>query len=210
MALLRTNRIPKICSSVFYRTFTFQTAGGQEHQRKKKQNLEHKVAAVTGGASGIGYSISKALLREELSALAIIDVDKKKLDENAKKLSKDFGEDKILAIEADVSNIEQMDAAFRNTVLYYHVIDIIVNNAGIMDDTKWESQIKTNLNGCVIGTLLGMQYMAKSSQGSGGIIVNIGSIMCLIPSCGFPIYTMTQFGIAGNILFIFSDILGYT
>lgn len=199
MALLCTKLVSQILGTTIPRRLSFQTAGGHELQVKKKSNLENKVAVVTGGASGIGASITKALLKDGLSAVAIIDQDKEKLDEFAKKLTKDYGEDRVLPIEANVTNIEQMDAAFRNTVLYYHVLDFIINNAGIMDDTKWETQLKTNMNGCVIGTMLGMQYMAKTSQGSGGIIVNIGSIMSVIPSCGFPVYTMTQFGIAGKI-----------
>lgn len=199
MSVLRTSRVQKIFRTITTRKSSFQTAGGNEVQ--KKINLEHKVAVVSGGASGIGYSISKALLKEGISAVTIIDINKSKLDEVTNEFNKEYGEDRILPIEADVGNIEQMDAAFRNTVLYFHVIDIIINNAGIMDDTKWENQIQTNLNGCVIGTLLGMQYMAKSSEGSGGTIANIGSIMSVIPSCGFPIYTMTQFGIAGKPFF---------
>lgn len=198
MALLRINLVRKIFNIIFTRRLSFQTAGGHEPKLNRRFNLEQKVAVVTGGASGIGHAISKALLKDGLSALAIIDVDKHNLDETAQKLIKDYGEDRILPIEANVGDIEQMDAAFKNTVLYFHVIDIIINNAGVMDDTKWETQLKTNMNGCVIGTLLGMQYMAKSSQGSGGTIVNVGSIMSVIPSCGFPIYTMTQFGIAGK------------
>lgn len=198
MALLCTSKVSKFFSGIISRSLSFQTAAGQVQQSNKKFEAEHKVAVITGGATGIGYNIAKELLKEGLSALALIDVNRKKLDETTRKLIKDFGEDRILPIEADVSDIEQMDSAFKNTVLYYHVIDLIVNNAGVMNDTKWENQLSTNLNGSVIGTLLGMQYMAKSSQGSGGIIVNVGSIMSIIPSCGFPIYTMTQFGIAGE------------
>lgn len=74
---------------------------------------------------------------------------------------------------------------------------IVVNNAGVMDDTRWDRQIKTNLCGSIIGTLLGMQYMSSSASGHGGTIVNIGSIMSMIPSSGYPLHTMTQFGIIG-------------
>ncbi|XP_074030171.1 15-hydroxyprostaglandin dehydrogenase [NAD(+)] [Leptinotarsa decemlineata] len=168
-----------------------------------KVNIEDKVAVITGGASGIGFEIAKEFLKAGMSALTIIDNDKKKSEESLKILSDEFGEEKILLVEADVADTDQMDAALRNAVLHYQTIDIIVNNAGILDDTKWEQELRTNLRGCVIGTLLGMQYMAKSSSGEGGTIVNIGSIMSIIPSCGFPIYTMTQFGIAG-----FSKALG--
>lgn len=199
MALFRRKVVDQIFKNISIRKHSFRSAGDTEQHVHKKINLENKVAVVTGGASGIGYFISKALLQGGLSALAIIDNDKEQLKDATKKLRIDFGEDRILPLEANVSDIEQMDSAFRNTVLYYHVLDIIVNNAGVMDDINWEKELKTNINGCVIGTLLGMQYMAKSSQGSGGTIVNVGSVMSFIPSCGFPIYTMTQFAIGGKI-----------
>lgn len=45
--------------------------------------------------------------------------------------------------------------------------------------------------------------MSKSSNGYGGIIVNVGSILGIIPSSGYPLHTMTQFGVCG-----FSKALG--
>ncbi|KAJ8954535.1 hypothetical protein NQ318_000769 [Aromia moschata] len=171
-----------------------RTFASKSSQRTK---LEGKVAVVTGGGAGIGYAIAKQFLKEGMCAVTIVDCDKGRAQKNVQKLADEFGEDKILFMEADVGNSKQMDLAFKNTVFHYDTIDIIINNAGIMDDTHWETQIKTNLHGSVIGTLLGMQYMAKSSSGEGGIIVNVGSVISIMPSCGFPIYTMTQFGIAG-------------
>ncbi|KAJ8983691.1 hypothetical protein NQ317_003481 [Molorchus minor] len=166
----------------------------------KKTKLENKVAVVTGGGSGIGYAIAKQFLKEGMCGVTVIDMDKQKALKGIQKLADEFGEDKVIFIEADVANSRQMDLAFKNTVFHYDTIDIIVNNAGIMDDTHWENQIKTNIHGCIIGTLLGMQYMAKSSSGEGGTIVNVGSVISIVPSSGFPIYTMTQFGIVGNTL----------
>ncbi|KAG5889913.1 hypothetical protein JTB14_010064 [Gonioctena quinquepunctata] len=196
MATFRSYRLQKLLSPA--PTFLTQKRNVvQDENSCRTINVEEKVAVITGGASGIGFAIAKELLRAGLNALTIIDNDKKKSQENIALLSDEFGEEKILLVEADVADTEQMDAALRNTVLHFHTIDLLVNNAGILDDTRWEQELGINLRGCVIGTLLGMQYMAKSSAGEGGIIVNIGSIMSIIPSCGFPIYTMTQFGIAG-------------
>ncbi|CAG9814384.1 unnamed protein product [Phaedon cochleariae] len=200
MALSRTHRFQRFLTpalnSAARRTNTNASQTSTEGD-PEKLNLEEKVAVITGGASGIGYAIAKQFLKEGMSALSIIDINKEKSEEQVKLLTEEFGEDKVLFSEGDVSDADQMDAAFRNTALHYQSIDIIVNNAGILDDTLWEKELNTNLRGCVIGTLLGMQYMAKSSSGEGGIIVNIGSIMSVIPSSGFPIYTMTQSGIYG-------------
>lgn len=199
MALLRYGLLRK------YKPCFFREASGiykceSTGQFFRKMNLENKVALITGGASGIGYAIAREFLSEGMPAVSIVDNNKERLDGVTKQLTQEFGEDKVLDIAADVSDIEQMDGAFRNTSLHYQALDIIINNAGIMNDGNWENEIKTNIYGCIIGTLLGMQYMAKSSSGSGGIIVNMGSIMSIIPSCGMPIYTMTQFGIAGKFI----------
>lgn len=49
----------------------------------------------------------------------------------------------------------------------------------------------------VRGTLLGLQYMAKDKGGKGGVIVNIASILGLMPAGSFPVYTGTQHAIMG-------------
>ncbi|VEN63798.1 unnamed protein product [Callosobruchus maculatus] len=195
--LKNTYTVEAIAENRYFFTFLRRRSSTLKEDRQNKIHLEEKVVVVTGGASGIGLAIADELLCEGTSSVTVIDNNKEKLDKSVKILADKHGEDRVLPIEADVSNIEQMDAAFRNTVLHFHAIDIIINNAGIMDDGKWEKELKVNTHSCVIGTLLGMQYMAKSSSGSGGIIANIGSLAGLTPWCGFPIYTMTQFGVVG-------------
>nr|CAH7729518.1 unnamed protein product [Callosobruchus chinensis] len=195
--LKNTYTVEAIAENRYFFTFLRRKSSTLKEDRQNKIHLEEKVAVVTGGASGIGFAIVDELLGEGTPSVTVIDNNKEKLEQSIKILGDKHGEDRVLPIEADVSNIEQMDAAFRNTVLHFQAIDIIINNAGIMDDGKWEDELKINTHSCVIGTLLGMQYMAKSSSGSGGIIANIGSLAGLTPWCGFPIYTMTQFGVVG-------------
>ncbi|CAG9858703.1 unnamed protein product [Phyllotreta striolata] len=168
-----------------------------ETPTSENYNFEDKVAVVTGGASGIGFAITRELLRSGVTAVNIIDIDQEKLVESEKVLKDEFGNDRVITYKADVADTEQMDTIFRNTSQELEKIDIIVNNAGILDDTNWEAQLDTNIRGSVIGTLLGMQYLSKSSSGHGGVIVNLGSCMSIVPASGFPIHTLTQFGIAG-------------
>lgn len=51
--------------------------------------------------------------------------------------------------------------------------------------------------GCLVGSLLGLQYMSETSKGRGGTIINVASIIGLMPCNGFPIHTMTQYAIVG-------------
>ncbi|CAH1104452.1 unnamed protein product [Psylliodes chrysocephalus] len=198
MALLKLKPFLKINSPILTKALTRNLeATSIEQSAPQKFTLDDKVAVVTGGASGIGFAIAKEFLKNGLLAVNILDIDKRKLLTSTRTLKQEFGEDRVISSEVDVADAEQMDNILRNTSVDFEGIDIIVNNAGVLDDTNWENQLDTNIRGSVIGTLLGMQYMAKTSSGEGGIIVNIGSSMSITPACGFPIHTLTQFGIAG-------------
>ncbi|XP_076260647.1 15-hydroxyprostaglandin dehydrogenase [NAD(+)]-like [Rhynchophorus ferrugineus] len=160
-------------------------------------NIQHCTAIINGGASGIGLAVAKQFLQKGVQRLSIMDIDAEKGEDAQGSLSKTFGDDKVLFFEADVTNAKELDDAYRKSIQFHDIPDVVVNCAGIIDDTKWEKQLKTNMAGCVIGTLLGMQYMSKSSKGYGGIVTNISSIFGITPSSGYPLHTMTQFGICG-------------
>ncbi|XP_050311804.1 15-hydroxyprostaglandin dehydrogenase [NAD(+)]-like [Anthonomus grandis grandis] len=175
----------------------------EEPEEEEPWNLEQKCAIVNGGASGIGLEISREFLSRGVQNLSIIDINEETGERAQEALSKEFGSGKVLFFQADVSDSKTMDDVYRKSIQFHDVPDIVVNSAGIMNDTKWDKQIWTNMSGYVVGTLLGLQYMSRSSNGYGGIIVNIGSILGIIPSSGYPLHTMTQFGVCG-----FSKALG--
>ncbi|XP_019766718.2 15-hydroxyprostaglandin dehydrogenase [NAD(+)] [Dendroctonus ponderosae] len=160
-------------------------------------NLAEKSAIINGGASGIGFEIAREFLKRGVPHLSIIDIDEERGEKAAAALTKEFGREKVLFFEADVADAVGLDDVYRKSMQFHDIPEIIVNSAGIMNDTLWDKQIYTNMTGSVVGTLLGLQYMSKSSKGYGGIIVNIGSILGIIPSSGYPLHTMTQFGICG-------------
>ncbi|KAL3285228.1 hypothetical protein HHI36_019340 [Cryptolaemus montrouzieri] len=162
-----------------------------------KQKLQGKVALLTGGASGIGYSIAKSFLKHGLSALTVADIHRSNGTEAIKDLTLQFGEEKVMFVECDVTNTNQLNSAFQETLRHYTRLDIVINNAGMMNDAFWEKEIHTNIGGCLIGSLLGLEYMSTTSKGDGGVIINVASIIGLMPCNGFPIHTMTQYGIVG-------------
>ncbi|KAK9881506.1 hypothetical protein WA026_016386 [Henosepilachna vigintioctopunctata] len=100
-------------------------------------------------------------------------------------------------VECDVAKTNELDWTFQQTLKHFTRLDIVINNAGIMNDAAWENEIHTNIGGCLTGTLLGLQYMSTTSRGKGGVIINTASIIGLIPCNGFPIHTLTQHGIVG-------------
>jgi NAD(P)-dependent dehydrogenase (short-subunit alcohol dehydrogenase family) len=89
------------------------------------KRLEGKVAVVTGGNSGIGLASAKRL-KEEGARVVIAGRSQKTLDEAAKALGKD-----VLAIQADVSRLEDIDKMYSTVEKKFGKIDVLFVNAGV-------------------------------------------------------------------------------
>jgi len=135
------------------------------------------VAVITGGARGIGLAIGRMFLAQG-HRVALLDIDAPTLNGAAAELNDD---ERVLAVHADVSQPQQVDAAVRAVVARFERIDALVNNAGvavfkpILQTTfdEWRYVMGTNLDGAFLCT----QAVAPVMLGSGGgSIVNIASI----------------------------------
>ncbi|XP_022907873.1 15-hydroxyprostaglandin dehydrogenase [NAD(+)]-like [Onthophagus taurus] len=163
----------------------------------KRKILRDKVAMVTGGASGIGREIVREFLEAGAMGVSIADINHITGEQLAQSLAEEFGKGKTVFVKCDIRKSSNFDWAYKQTLKSYKQLDVVVNNAGMLNDPKWETTISTNIGGCVIGSLLGVQYMSKSCVGSGGHVINIASTCGLICSSGLPIYSMTQSAIIG-------------
>jgi len=113
------------------------------------KRLEGKVAVVTGGNSGIGLASAKRL-QEEGARVAIAGRSQKTLDEAAKTLGKD-----VLAIQADVSKLEDIDRIYSTVEKKFGKIDVLFVNAGVakfapLADTPeslYDEQFDINIKG---------------------------------------------------------------
>lgn len=85
--------------------------------------LAGKVALVTGGADGIGRETLRQLLEQGASVACI--------DRNAAALASIATQDKVLAIEADVTDRAAMRAATHQTIAHFGRLDLVIANAGI-------------------------------------------------------------------------------
>lgn len=140
-----------------------------------KKTFNKKIALVTGGRSGIGYTIAKQLL--SLGAKVIITSRKEDLLEKAAEELKNFGEVSHLA--CDIRVTEKIQALTEHIKKSYGKLDILVNNAGgqfpalaeSINDKGWSAVINNNLN----GTFYMTREMANSFfiPQKNGIIVNI-------------------------------------
>nr|XP_023020848.1 uncharacterized protein LOC111509358 [Leptinotarsa decemlineata] len=161
------------------------------------QAAKCKVAIVTGGARGIGFHISEQLLKAGAQAVILGDILMDDMEEATCKLNAKYGENKALFQPCDVTKKEDMEKMFKCTKERFGKIDIVVNNAGILADSRWEQTLLINLHGLVRGTLLGFQYMGVQNCGNGGFIFNNASILGLQPMYGSPVYTGTKHFIIG-------------
>jgi glucose 1-dehydrogenase len=142
--------------------------------------LDDKVAIVTGANSGIGRAIALGLAK----AGASVTIDYVADPESAEALEQEIiklGE-KTLMVDADVSQIADLQMLVQKTVGTFGRLDIMVNNAGIetrtsvLDTTEkqYDKVMAVNLKGAFFGTQLAAKQMIK--QGGGGRIINISSV----------------------------------
>jgi 3-oxoacyl-[acyl-carrier protein] reductase len=141
-------------------------------------NLENRVAAVTGGAAGIGRATCLALARQGASVV-VVDVDGHQAQKVAGEISATKGN--AIVVEADVSDELAVDRAVDEIIKALGRIDVLVNNAAVEILTPmlgvkvedWDKVINTNLRGTFLFTRAVLPHMLEQKSGA---IVNVGSI----------------------------------
>ncbi|XP_004931596.1 15-hydroxyprostaglandin dehydrogenase [NAD(+)]-like [Bombyx mandarina] len=159
-------------------------------------DLKGKVALITGAASGIGLAYSEELLKQG-AKVSLCDIDSERGEQVTEKLASKYGRKNVLFCRLDVTDYPQFEEAFVMTVEEFNRIDIVINNAGFMNDRLWELEVDVNLNGVIRGTLLAYRFMGKDRGGQGGVIVNTASTAFARPQVSTPIYTATNYAIVG-------------
>jgi NAD(P)-dependent dehydrogenase (short-subunit alcohol dehydrogenase family) len=156
---------------------------------------------VTGGANGIGYGISRALL-EAGAKLAIADLDEQKLSHSTKTLAAEFPRSKVVAVKLDVSDPHQWQVALDDVEQRLGTVQVLCNNAGVaqgrvpMDAlpvSTWDFIIKVNLSGVFYGINACVPRLKRARRP--GHIVNTASIYGLIDAAGTGAYSASKFGV---------------
>ncbi|MEE1672317.1 SDR family oxidoreductase [Agarivorans aestuarii] len=142
------------------------------------ESVNGKVAIVTGGGSGIGLAIAKALA-EQGAKVVICSRDLAKLEHTASQLLKEFGI-RVDCYAADIRIKQQVQALKDYVISQFGRVDILVNNSGLgVGDTiedcseeDWDLVVDT----CTKGTFLMSQAVLPSMKTQqGGFILNIAS-----------------------------------
>jgi 3-oxoacyl-[acyl-carrier protein] reductase len=158
-------------------------------------SLDGKVALVTGGSRGIGAAISRELAK----AGARVAVNYRSGQEAADEVAAEIGG---LALQADVSNPEDVQALVERVEGELGDIDALVNNAGVtrdtliarMTDDDWQTVIDTNLRGTFNTSRAVSRKMLRRRAGS---IVNLSSVVGVHGNPGQANYAASKAGIIG-------------
>jgi glucose 1-dehydrogenase len=163
------------------------------------RRLEGRRALVTGSATGIGRSTVMRLTAEGASAIVNYVGPSDQADEVVEEVSRAGG--RAVAVEADVSNEEQVQAMFaRASEELGGPVDVLVNNAGVekpfllvdMPLEEWNKVIGVNLT----GAFLCAREAARGMVGADlpGVIVNVSSVHEVIPWAQFGHYCASKGG----------------
>ena len=159
-------------------------------------SLSDKVALVTGGGSGIGKAIAKALLAEGCRVI-INGRNEEKLEQAKTELRSN-----VESMVCDVTDESQVENTFSSIISNYDRCDILINNAGMAAKAKahemkyeiWKKVINVNLNGAFLCAREAMKIMIKQKSGR---IINIGSISGQMSRPENAAYTASKFGLEG-------------
>ena len=155
--------------------------------------LEDKIAIVTGGGQGIGQAIAGKLAAEGASVV-VTDLDEASARETAGALPG------TLAIRADVTDRQGVQAMVSRVVEQFGRVDVLVNNAGWdkassfvdSDPADWDRAIAVNLYGVLHTCRAVLPLMAERGSGA---VVNLGSDAGRVGSSGEAVYSAAKGGI---------------
>ena len=158
--------------------------------------LENKVCIVTGGGRGIGQATAEKFIGE--SATVII----ADFDEATGTATAEYLGDQCSFVKTDVSQSESVQSLIKRVKADHGSIDVIVNNAGILQDQTLEKMnekefdkvIQVNMRGVYLCTKYAAEVMRE--QGS-GVILNASSVVARFGNFGQTNYVASKAGLEG-------------
>ena len=162
--------------------------------------MDGRVVVVTGAGSGIGRAMIEQFSAEG-ARVAAVDIRKAAADETIAALGKPAGD--ALAIAVDVSDSSAVARLGDEVLGHFGRVDVVCNNAGVLDDYKpahetddalWERIIGINLRGPF---LVSRRFIPAMLEQGKGAIVNTASISSFVAGGGGAAYTTSKHGVLG-------------
>ena len=167
--------------------------------------LEGKIAIVTGGGQGLGRGIVCEMARQQAAGIAVVDRNRQTAEETAD-LARQLGAE-AMAIECDLRDRDQIEAMVNAAAGHFGGLDVLVNNAGIIETTMtqecavdtlpeevWDAVYETNLRATWLATKFAAPRLRRSARGPS--IVNACSVGGLAGFANAPAYCATKGAIA--------------
>jgi 3-oxoacyl-[acyl-carrier protein] reductase len=162
--------------------------------------LRQRVAIITGASRGIGRAVALALAAEGAKVVVNYASSSDAAQQVVTAITDAGGS--AIALQADVSKLEQVDALFNETLEKFGRVDVLVNNAGITRDTlllrmkpeDWQAVIDLNLTGVFLCTRAVSKVMLKQRSGR---IINIASVSGQMGNPGQANYSAAKAGVIG-------------
>lgn len=164
-----------------------------------KKNNVNKVALVTGAASGLGKELVLRLANQGYNVIGA-DYNQQGLDD-LKVEFKENGND-ILCIQANIAELENVQSLMQQVEKNYGRLDLLINNAGIMQPFGRAETINYETIERIMGVnFWGTTYMTKEAlpllkQGDKPLLVNIASMGALMPTPGQSFYCASKAAVA--------------
>ena len=163
-------------------------------------SLKDRVAVITGAGSGIGRAIALAMA-DKGARIAAVDIDGTTAKETAELCAKAGA--RAVAVQADTSRAADVDRAVTEAVSSLGPLDVMVNNAGVLDgyfnvdeidEALWRRVIDIDLTGVFLGCKRALREMLPRGRGR---IVNMASVAGLNGTGGGAAYVAAKHGVVG-------------
>ena len=173
-------------------------------------NLENKVAYITGGSKGIGYGIAKILLNNGMK-IAITSRSLSAAKNAADSLTKEAT--KVLALQSNVSSFASEMKAVKAVTDHFGQLDVLVANAGVghfasienLTEEDWKNTIDTNLTGVFNSVKASIEPLKRSQ----GYIITIASLAGINFFVNGSAYNASKFGLVGFTQAVMMDLRQY-
>jgi NADP-dependent 3-hydroxy acid dehydrogenase YdfG len=140
------------------------------------ENIAGKVIVITGASSGLGEAAARRLARDGAKLV----LGARRVD-RLKALTVELNIPEEAAVEADVTDAQQVKALVDGAVKAHGRIDVIINNAGLMPHSPlergkiedWDRMIDVNIKGVLYGIAAALPHMTRQKSGH---IINVSSV----------------------------------
>jgi 3-oxoacyl-[acyl-carrier protein] reductase len=159
-----------------------------------KQQLQGKVAIVTGASKGIGAGIAKSLADAGAAVVVNYASSKEGADRVVAEIKSAGG--RATAVQGDVAQAADVARIFETAKSSFGSVDVLVNNAGIYEfgplESVSEEAFHRQFNTNVLGPILATKEALKQFPETGGSVINISSIVGKNPVANLSVYSSTK------------------